>query len=136
MLQQEVELNRGLSEVTDNNNRGTRGLGLRVALLVELAEACPDTELLAVLNGQKVDIVLVAKSLNETLVCGLIAAVREDAQVGILAVEGLDGLAQTASQTVVLEGLLQNSLQSLQVIQSFLGLSNWGGGGGGISERK
>jgi hypothetical protein len=135
VLQKEVELSRGLSEVANNNDGSSGVLRLGVTLLVELAKASPDTELLAILNGQEVDLVLVAEGLNETLVGGLIAALSEDAKVSILTVKSLNGLTETTGQTVMLEGLLQDGLQSLEVVHGLLGLLNSGGGGSGISKQ-
>ena len=86
-----------------------------VALAVDLAETSPGAEDLRVTNLDQVDLVLRAKSLDELDVLSLSARLDEDAQVRLALVKRLRALAQTASKTVVDEGVLQNLLHSARV---------------------
>jgi hypothetical protein len=58
--------------------------------------------------------VLGAESNNELLVSLLLAALVEDAHVGLAAVESLGGLTETTGKTVVDQGDAQNTLEGVQ----------------------
>ena len=81
-----------------------------VALAVDLAETRPSAENLGVTDLDEVDLVLSTEGLNELDVLGLSARLDEDAQVRLTLVKRLGALAQTTSETVVDEGVLQNLL--------------------------
>ena len=70
-----------------------------------------------------------AESLDELEVLGLVAGLDEDAKVGLTPVKGLGTLTETASKTVVDEGLLEDLLESL-----LDGHGALGGGGGGLGD--
>ena len=95
--------------VLDDNARAPNDLA-GVALTVDLAETSPGTEDLGVADLDEVDLVLSAEGLNELDVLGLRAGLDENAKVGLTLVEGLGTLAETASETVVNECVLQNLL--------------------------
>ena len=96
-----------------------------VALTVKLAETGPGTEDLSISNLDEVDLVLGAESLNELDVLGLSAGLDENAKVSLALVEGLGALAETASETVVDESVLQNLLES--ILNGELALGSLGG---------
>jgi hypothetical protein len=58
--------------------------------------------------------VLGAQGNDELLVCLLLAGLVENAHVRLTTVEGLGGLAQTTGKSVVDEGELENTLESLK----------------------
>jgi hypothetical protein len=58
--------------------------------------------------------VLGAESNNELLVGLLLAGLVENAHVGLAAVEGLGGFAQTARKSVVDQGELEDTLQGVE----------------------
>jgi hypothetical protein len=95
--------------VLDDDTRAADDL-TGVALLVDLAETSPGAEDLGISDLDEVDLVLSAERLNELEVLGLVASLDEDAEMGLTLVEGLGGLAETASKTVVNERVLQNLL--------------------------
>ena len=95
--------------VLDDNARAADNLA-GVTLTVDLAEAGPGAEDLRVSDLDQVDLVLSAKRLNELEVLGLSAGLDEHAEVSLALVEGLGTLAETASEAVVDEGVLQNLL--------------------------
>ncbi len=70
-----------------------------LAISVVLAQANPLAQDLGVLNLDQRDGVLRAQSSDELNVGGFVAALREDAQVGLTAIQGLDSLVQATSQT-------------------------------------
>lgn len=55
-----------------------------------------------------------AEGNDELLVGLLLAGLVEDAHVGLAAVEGLGSLTETAGETVVHEGELENTLESVK----------------------
>lgn len=83
-----------------------------VALTVDLAEASPGTKDLGVTDLDQVDFVLGAESLDQLDVLGFRASLDEDAEVGLTLVERFSTLTETASKTIVNEGVLQNLLQA------------------------
>ena len=95
--------------VLDDDARAADDLA-GVALTVNLAEAGPGTEDLGVTDLDEVDLVLGAEGLNELNVFGLSAGLDEDAKVSLTLVESLGTLAETTSETVVNECVLQNLL--------------------------
>jgi hypothetical protein len=70
--------------------------------------------------------VLGAEGDDELLVSLLLALLVEDTHVSLAAVEGLGGLTETAGETVVHEGELQNTLEGVQ--NGHLALGGIGGG--------
>ena len=95
--------------VLDDNARAADDLA-RVALTVDLAETGPGAEHLRVTDLDQVDLVLRAEGLDELDVLGLSAGLDEDAKVSLTLVESLGTLAETTSETVVNECVLQNLL--------------------------
>ena len=95
--------------VLDDNARAADDLA-RVTLAVDLAQASPGTENLCVTDLDQVDFVLRAQGLDELDVLGLSAGLDEDAKVSLTLVESLGTLAETTSETVVNECVLQNLL--------------------------
>lgn len=79
-----------------------------------LTEASPLSELLSVRDLDQGDLVLIAQSNDQLLVSLLLAGLVEDTHVCLATVEGLGGLAQTAGETIVHEGELQDSLEGVQ----------------------
>ena len=95
--------------VLDDNARAADDLA-RVALTVDLAETSPGTEDLGVTDLDEVNLVLSTEGLDELDVLGLSAGLDEDAKVSLTLVESLGTLAETTSETVVNECVLQNLL--------------------------
>jgi len=93
----------------DNNAAASNDLS-GVTLTIDLAETSPGTEDLGVSDLDEVDFVLSAERLDELDVFGLCAGLDEDAQMGLALVQGLGALTETASKTVMDEGVLQNLL--------------------------
>lgn len=95
--------------VLDDDARAANDLA-RVALTVDLAETSPGAEDLGVANLDEVDLVLSTEGLDELDVLGLSASLDEDAQVRLALVKRLRALAETASETIMDEGVLQDLL--------------------------
>lgn len=76
-------------------------------------ETSPLAELLAILNLDERDLVLVAKSDDQLLVGLLLAVLVQDTHVSLATVEGLGSLTETAGKTIVHKGELQNTLESV-----------------------
>ena len=95
--------------VLDDNARAADDLA-RVALTVDLAETSPGAEHLRVSDLDQVDLVLRAESLDELDVLGLGARLDEDAQVRLALVKRLRALAETASQPIVDQRVLEDLL--------------------------
>lgn len=76
-------------------------------------ETSPFTELLAILNLDQGDLVLVAESGDKLLVGILLAVLVEDAHVSLTTVKSLGSLAETTGKTVVHESQLQDALESI-----------------------
>ena len=101
----------GLNTVVfDNDARAADDLA-RVTLAVDLAQASPGAENLCVTDLDQVDFVLRAQGLDELDVLGFGARLDEDAQVRLALVKRLRALAETASKTVMDEGVLQDLLR-------------------------
>lgn len=81
---------------------------------IKRTETGPLAELLAIGNLDEGDLVLGAQGNDELLVCLLLAGLVENAHVRLTAVEGLGGLAQTTGKSVVDEGELEDTLESLK----------------------
>ena len=81
-----------------------------VTLTVNLAETSPGTKDLGVTDLNEVNLVLSTEGLDELDVLGLSAGLDEDAKVSLTLVESLGTLAETTSETVVNECVLQNLL--------------------------
>ena len=82
----------------------------RVALAVDRAEASPCAENLGVSDLDEVDIVLGAESLNELQILRFSDGLDENAQVRLALVESLRTFTETARETVMDEGVLQDLL--------------------------
>ena len=95
--------------VLDDDARAANDLA-GVTLLVDLAETSPGTEDLGVTDLDEVNLVLSTEGLDELNVLGLSAGLDEDAKVSLTLVESLGTLAETTSETVVNECVLQNLL--------------------------
>ena len=92
-----------------------------VTLAVDLAKASPGAEHLGVTNFDEVDLVLGAEGLDELDVLGLSAGLDKDAEMGLALVEGLGTLAETTSETIMYERVLQDLLKSVLDGQFTLG---------------
>ena len=112
VLEEDVET-LGLLTVVLDDDAGAADDLTGVALTVDLAETGPGAEGLGVRDLEQVDLVLVAESLDELEVLGLVAGLDKNAKVGLAAVEGLGALTETASKTVVDKGLLEDLLESV-----------------------
>lgn len=95
--------------VLDDDARASDDLA-GVALPVDLAETSPGAEDLGVTDLDEVDLVLGAEGFDEAEVLGFGAGLDEDAEMGLAFVEGLGGFTETASESVVDEGVLQDLL--------------------------
>lgn len=112
VLEENVETLGLLTVVLDDNARAADDL-TGVTLTVDLAETGPGTESLGVRDLEQVDLVLVAESLDELEVLGLVAGLDENAKVGLTTVKGLGALTKTTGETVVDESLLEDLLESI-----------------------
>lgn len=112
VLEENVETLGLLTVVLDDNARAADDL-TGVTLTVDLAETGPGTKGLGVRHLKEVDLVLVAESLDELEVLGLVAGLDENAKVGLTTVEGLGALTETTGETVVDESLLEDLLESI-----------------------
>ena len=99
-----------LDTVVFDDNAGAADDLTGVALTVDLAKAGPGTEDLGVTDLDEVNLVLSTEGLDELDVLGLSAGLDEDAKVSLTLVESLGTLAETTSETVVNECVLQNLL--------------------------
>jgi hypothetical protein len=126
-----------LTPVLDDNARAVDDLA-GVTLTVKLAETDPLAEHLSIGNLDEGDLVLGAQSNDELLVSLLLAALVEDTHVGLTAVEGLGGLAQTTGKTIVDQSNAEDTLQSIEDghLAAGAGISGnldlIGGGNGGV----
>merc|ERR1711991_6008 len=109
---QERELLGGLAPVTDNSAGALHDL-LGMATLVELAETDPLAELLTVSHLHQGHVALLAKGLNQAHVGGVLARRSENAQASLAAVQELSALAEATHDTVVVEGLLEHTLDGV-----------------------
>ena len=112
VLEENVETLGLLTVVLDDNARAADDL-TGVTLTVDLAETGPGTKGLGVGHLKEVDLVLVAESLDELEVLGLVAGLDENAKVGLTTVKGLGALTETTGETVVDESLLEDLLESI-----------------------
>ena len=99
-----------LDTILLHNNAAASNNLSGVTLTIDLAETSPGTEDLGVSDLDKVDFVLSAERLDELNILGLRASLDEDAQMGLALVQSLGALTETASETVMNEGVLQNLL--------------------------
>lgn len=81
---------------------------------MQLTETGPFAQLLAVRNLDQGNLVLGAESDDQLFVGFLLARLVENAHVGLASVEGLGGFTETAGETVVHEGELQDTLKGVQ----------------------
>ena len=86
------------SEVLDGDGRGALDLA-GGTLFVVLAVAEPLTKLGAVLNLDHGDVVLLGEGVDELEVLGVVAVLGEDAELSVLAVEGLADLVESLNET-------------------------------------
>lgn len=82
--------------------------------MTPLTQTSPLAQLLSVWNLDQWDLVLGAESDDQLLVCLLLASLVENAHVCLASVEGLGGLTKTTGKTIVHQGELENTLQSVQ----------------------
>ena len=97
------------SVLLDNNARTTDNLA-RIAIAVNLAEACPFAQDLRVSYLDKGNGMRGAKRFDELDVFCLRASLNEHTKVGLTPIQGLCALPQTTSKTVVLKRLFQDLL--------------------------
>ena len=109
VVQENVQALTVSTVVLDDDTRAANDLA-GVTLLVDLAETSPGTEDLGVTDLDEVNLVLSTEGLDELDVLGLSAGLDEDAKVSLTLVESLGTLAETTSETVVNECVLQNLL--------------------------
>jgi hypothetical protein len=101
-------------------------------------ETDPLAEHLSIGDLDEGDLVLGAQSNDELLVGLLLAALVENTHVGLAAVEGLGGLAETTGKTVVDQSNAEDTLQSIEDghLAASAGISGnldlIGGGNGGV----
>ena len=84
------------------------------ALWWERTETGPLAELLSVWNLNERNLVLGAESDDELLVSLLLASLVKDTHVCLATVESLGSLTETAGKTIVHQGELENTLESIQ----------------------
>jgi len=101
-----------LTEILDDDAGASDDLA-GVTLAIDLAETGPLAELLGIRDLDQVDVVLSAESLNELDVLLLSAGLNEDGHMGLASVKSLGALTETASETIVNKGTLQDVLESL-----------------------
>ena len=77
-------------------------------------ETGPLAELLSVWNLGERDLVLGAKGDDELLVSVLLAGLVEDTHVCLATVESLGSLTESAGKSIVHQGKLENTLESIQ----------------------
>jgi hypothetical protein len=77
-------------------------------------EANPLAEHLSIGNLDERDLVLRAERDDELLIGLLLAALVENTHVGLTAVEGLSGLAETTGKTVMDQGNAEDALESIE----------------------
>lgn len=100
VVQQHVPLLALLTPIADNNAAAVDNLA-SISLTIEYAEASPFTEHLSIRHLDERDLVFRAQCDDELLVGLLFASFVENAHVGLSAIEGFGGFAQTAGETVV-----------------------------------
>jgi hypothetical protein len=82
----------------------------RVAFTINLAQSSPRPKDFGITDFDEVDLVLRAEGLDELDVFSFSACLDKDAEVGLAFVKGFGAFAETASETVVDEGVFQNLL--------------------------
>jgi len=125
VLEEDVALLGFLTPVTNDNARAVDDLAW-VTLTVENTETSPLSELLAIGDLNQWDLVFRAQCLDEFLVRIFVTGLVEDTHVSLATVEGLGSLAKTTGETVVDEGMAENTLQS--VFDSHLAFASGIGG--------
>jgi hypothetical protein len=112
----------------------------------KLTQTSPLAQLLSIGYLDQGDLVLRAKCNHQLLVRLLLTGLVQDAHVCLATVEGLGGLAQTSSKTVVHERKLEDTLEGVEnghlalgrgISRNFnlIGLGDLGDGGGGFFVR-
>lgn len=81
---------------------------------MSLTKTSPLAQLLAIGDLDQRDLVLGAESNDQLLVCLLLARLVQDTHVSLASIEGLGSLTETTGKTVVHEGELQDTLESVQ----------------------
>ena len=104
------------TKVLNNYTRAANDLP-GVTLLVDFAEASPGAEDFRVSNLDEVDFVLGAESLDKFEVFRLGVGFDEDAKVSLALVQCLGALAETTSESIVDEGVLQDLLRGDQFLR-------------------
>ena len=111
LLLEVIEKNRQraslLPEFGDDRAARPHGL-LDLALGVELGQPAPRTQILAGVDHDHGHLALGAQSADELLVLLVLAVLREAAETGGAAIEGLGALVKPLAESVVYEGLLQD----------------------------
>lgn len=97
-VEEDVERVAVLTELGDDGARAAHDL-LRLTLAVDLAETAPlaDTIVLALLNHDEMDALLLAERAHEACVLLVVAVLRQAAELGGVGVECLGRLAQAAA---------------------------------------
>ena len=110
--QEELEGLRALTEVADGDARALERL-LGIASAVELLKTGPLGKNLALLDGDNVDVVLLAQSLDQLLVARIVAVLGKDAKVSDAAVKAASNLGEAANETVHLERLAEDDAEGI-----------------------
>ena len=92
------------------------------AVLGQLGEANPLTELLALIRHDEVHVALGAKSLDELGVFVVVAVLGQDAKTGSAAIQSLGALVEATAKTVVHQCRLKHLLQGINRAQLATGL--------------
>ena len=104
------------TKVLDNYTRAANDLP-GVTLLVDFAEASPGAEDFRVSNLDEVDFVLGAEGFDKFEVFCLGVGFDEDAKVSLALVQCLGALAETTSESIVDESVLQDLLRGGQFLR-------------------
>ena len=99
------------TKVGDDGAGRSDGL-LDAAVVVELGESAPGTEVLSGFDHDDVNLTLGAESLDELLVLVVVAVLGEAAETGGASVQGLGALVESLLQSTVDHGLFQNLVVS------------------------
>jgi len=95
-----------LDTVVFNHNAGAANNFAGITLPVNLAQSSPCAEDLGIANLDQIDFVFPAKSSDQFDVLGIRTGLDKDTQMGLTLVQCLGALTETASETVMDEGIL------------------------------
>ena len=104
VVQQDVQTRTLYAILLDHNTATAHNLS-RVPLAINLAETRPCTQHFGVTDLDEVDFMFGTEGFDELDVLCLCARLDEDTQVGLALVESLGALTETASETIMDEGV-------------------------------